>query len=174
MSDQPPINPYAPPRILEPSLTPGEGPLRVGPPYQLYSASAISVAAFLGSFLAGAVLMCMNYARVQRPVAGYAMLAIGVLVSIGIVVAAFALPEEFPGLLFAVFQTVLAHFMARRFQGQIVERHQSEGGRLASIWWAVGISIIVGIVFFVACMAAIMVVVMLLPVEWLPESLLEE
>jgi len=139
MSDQPPINPYAPPRIFEPSELAGEGPLQIGPPYQIYSAFAISVAAFLGSFLAGAVLMCINYVRVQRPRAGYAMLAIGMLVSLGTVVAAFALPEEFPGLLFAVFQTVLAHFMARRFQGEIVERHLAEGGRLASTWWAVGI-----------------------------------
>jgi hypothetical protein len=162
MSSEPPVNPYAPPAILvDPAVA---DPARLGPPYQLYSQGAVALAAFLGSFAAGAVLLALNFLRVGKAGAAYGILAAGLLVQGAIFAVAMVLPEDAPSFLFAIGQTALAYGLAVGLQRQILERHQSQGGQVASLWWAVGISLVVAIVVF----ALFIGVLLLIPEQWWP------
>jgi hypothetical protein len=54
----------------------------------------------------------------------------------------------------------LAVWLQRKF----IQDHQAQGGKLASIWWAVGISLLVSLFVLFAFLG----VLLTLPESWLP------
>jgi len=143
MADPAPLNPYAAPAVVEPI---GSGPIASNSPaFQLYSVSAITLAGFLGAIMAAATLLALNYLRVGRHLAAATMLNLGALFTIGNFALTFVLPEEAPSWPFWIGHTLLAYVLAAGTQSHLVADHQRRGGKLASIWWAVGISIVVSI-----------------------------
>jgi hypothetical protein len=163
MSQPPDVNPYAPSVLSEPL---SQGPSgEHAPSYQLYSVAAITLAGFLGTLLSACVLIGLNYLRLRKGTAGWAMIGLGMVTSVLNFALAFSLPEDGPNWPFYVGHTVLSYALAVLTQQPALTReHQQRGGRLASIWWAVGISILVSIV---------QVVILLIVVEVVPEEYLE-
>jgi len=162
MSAPAPINPYASPVAEEPQLSAGDG---AAPP--LYSATAVSIATFFGSLAAGAVIMAINYARCGRPSAAWWTIGLGLLATLAFMAGASYLPDDFPALILAGVQTVAAHVVATRLQQSLIEDHLARGGKLASSWWAFGISLIVAVVI----LGLVLIVLLALPAEWLGEEL---
>lgn len=140
MADPAPLNPYAAPASVEPIAAPD------APVFQLYSIGSIALAGFLGAILAPAVLMALDYLRVGRLLAAGIMLVLGSLLTVGNFALAFVLPEEAPYWPFWIGHTLLAYVVGIASQSRLLNDHQQRGGKLASVWWAIGISIVVSIV----------------------------
>lgn len=163
MSQPPGINPYAPSALSEPLSQEPSG--EDSPRYQLYSVAAITLAGFLGTLLSACVLVGLNYLRLGKSAAGWAMFGFGVATSVLNFALAFALPEDGPSWPFYVGHTVLSYALAVLTQQPVLAReHKQRGGRMASIWWAVGISVLVSV---------LLVVVLLVVVEVVPDHYLE-
>ena len=152
MSNQP-INPYAPPAMAA-SLAPANPD---APPYQLYSIGAITLAGFLGSLTSAFVLVAINYVRTGRHIAAGATVNAGLLVTLGNIVLAFSVPEDLPDLPFWIGHALLSLALAWATQSRLLADHELRGGKLASIWWAVGISLLIGVLL--AVLAVLLVVI---------------
>jgi hypothetical protein len=106
----------------------------------LFDYSAVGLAAFLGSPLAGAVLMAINYRRLRNSQAAAWILfvgaaATGLLIWVSIRTSFFAL--KFLPLVFLLGMI----WLAKVLQGDAVERHVRQGGQLASGWTAAGVGV---------------------------------
>ena len=129
-------NPYSP------AWPGGEaGPPSPPPAYTLFDSSSVGLAAFLGSPLAGAILMAVNYRRlgmgsqaVVAVPAGLAVTALGGLLA-NLVPNALATGIGV-GIILAM------KSVAQSLQGADVTRHVSQGGKLASRWVASGIGLV--------------------------------
>ncbi len=161
MLPPPDSNPYAPP-------TADTSPFQVSaashaPQERLFSVTAITLAGFLGAVSSATALIAVNYWRQQR------LLAAGIVAGVGFVtivvnfLAALWLPEDGPTWPFWLVHTLLSYGLAVTLQQQPVLEHVARGGRLSSIWWAVGISILISIA---------QVVLYLVVVEVVPERYL--
>lgn len=149
------LNPYAAPPagVAADDLSVDAG-RPSAPGYKLFSVGAIVLATFLGSPVAGTVLMAVNYWRLGRKSAAGISIAAGFLATASIFAVAAALPEETPNSPFIVAQLLGMYFVARAFQDGLVSQHRRTHGRLASMWAAAGISLLVavplGLVLFAA------------------------
>jgi hypothetical protein len=130
-----------PPTIPLPDMSP---PLAAGPVPQakLYDAGSVGLATFLGSPLAGSVIMALTYRRLGQPSAAVKAVVIGVVATAALVGVGFLVPMGALqtgvgiGALIAMIQ------LAKRLQGPAVEAHTRAGGRLASRWAAAGIGLL--------------------------------
>src|SRR5262245_28118280 len=85
---------------------------------ELHSVIAIGLATFIGSMLAGSILLAINFRRLGKrdrvlPTLAAGMAATAVVLGIG-----FALPAGTPGLIFVAAQVVIARLVATKTQGQ--------------------------------------------------------
>jgi hypothetical protein len=128
------------------------------PQVQLYSVAAITLAGFLGAFLSATVLVAMNYLRLGKTAAGIAMIVCGIIASVGNFTLAMALPEESPSWPFYVAHTSLSFALAAFTQPALLRDHQARGGKLANLWWAVGISVVISLLQAAVFLAVIEVV----------------
>jgi hypothetical protein len=108
------------------------------PGYTLFDAGSVGLATFLGSPIAGTVLMAINYGRLgmggsaaAAVIMGLFLLGLSILLGyLAPAVVSMAIPI---GMYFAV------KTGAEYLQGPAVKSHVSQGGRLASRWAAAGI-----------------------------------
>ncbi len=144
MEDHESINPYAaPPVRSEEDDSSDEGELLAASRYKLYSVGAVMLATFLGSPVAGCVLLAINYWRVGRKSAAWTIAVAGLFASMGVFAAAAVLPEDVPNMLFVLIQLLAMYFAATGLQQTLISQHRRDGGRMASKWAAAGISILV-------------------------------
>jgi hypothetical protein len=158
------INPYAPPVAVDGYESPD------APPYQLYTVTAITLGGFLGGTLSATVLLGLNFFRLNRSTAAYVALAGGVLLTIVGFVVGYLAPHELPASPFIIGHTLLAYFLADTTQRRAIADHQRNGGRLASIWWAAGLSLVIGILQGIVLVTAILILDELLPELYLPSE----
>ena len=110
------------------------------PAYRLFDANSVLIASILGSPVAGAALMAVNYRRMGKTAEAIAAVAIAVA---GTAVAS-ALGYFVPALATTVVGITLAlatKGAAQYWQGKAVAQHALRGGRLSSKWGAAGIGI---------------------------------
>jgi hypothetical protein len=116
-------------------------PVTVSPPeYKLFKYTAVALATALGSVLAGAIVMAINYKRLGRPSAMWAWL-IGGMVAL---TAIMALPD-LPGASLVVYssmQIVGMYHLAKAMLKKHLDKHLLAGGRLVSLWWSAGVGLI--------------------------------
>jgi hypothetical protein len=132
----PPLVPFSAPP--QPSNPFPEAPA-VTPAYKLYDSGSVGLATFLGSPIAGGVLMAINSRRIYRHGAFKWVLA-----GIGITVVAGGIGYFLPSYTatgIAIALLFLMRAIAKSAQGQNVEEHVRQGGRTASRWAAAGISL---------------------------------
>lgn len=149
-------NPYSPPVTTAPAPHSN---------FPLYSAGHVAWASFLGSPLAGGMLMAFNFFRLRKPLAGNVSLIIGLFLAIGLMVLSFFLPDSFPNSVIPLAYTFGMYQATKLLQGDDYSEHLARGGRKGSAWVATG----VGVICLIIVVALIFAVLFSLPEEWIPE-----
>jgi hypothetical protein len=120
------------------------------PAYSLFDSRAVALATFLGSPLAGCAIMAVNYNRLGNSASAVRAVVAG-FVSTGLLLYLSFSTDS--GLLHVLplLLMLLMIWIAKGLQGDDVEQHVRQGGKLASRWWAAGIGL--------AAMAVLLLVV---------------
>src|SRR5271169_6883821 len=118
----------------------GEAPAPPIPAYTLFNSDSVGLATFLGTPIAGGILMAVNYRRLGKGGKGAAALAIALVVTAAALGLGSLMPQSTSaiiafGLLFA------ARGASKSLQGAAVAQHVLEGGNLGSKWAAAGLGI---------------------------------
>lgn len=124
-----PSNPYQPPSEAS---TATERPL--------YDINQIGVATFLGSPLAGAIVMALNYRRLA-PEKVVPTIVMGVIASAAVFGLAFALPEDFPNIVLPAAYLAAVVGIASKTQGAAIKQAVAAGEPKASGWRSAGIGL---------------------------------
>ena len=110
------------------------------PDYTLFNADSVGLATFLGTPIAGTILMAMNSLRLGKGSNAAAVLAVGLLVTVPALVLGPLIPQGVSvGIGFGFF--LAARMAAKALQGPAVEQHVLHGGKLGSKWAAAGLGI---------------------------------
>src|ERR1039458_5994204 len=110
------------------------------PAYTLFNADSVGMATFLGTPIAGSILMAVNYRRLGKGSQAAASLAIGLLVTALAILGGSLLPQAVSaGIAVGLF--LAARAAAKGLQGMAVEQHVREGGKLGSKWMAAGLGL---------------------------------
>ncbi len=125
---------------------------------KLFKLSGITIATFIGSIIAGAILMAINYSRLGQSTHARLTIIYGFIATVALFTAFYFLPENIPGAVFQVPQLVGMYQLAKYYQGKDLEAHEAAGGALASNWIAFAISLLVAIVL-VALVFAVMIAI---------------
>ena len=112
------------------------------PTYRLFTPAQITLATVIGSFIAGAVMMALNYRRLGSRRAARGTVAFTALGVVALCVVSFVLPENGAGIGLAIGIVVAMNLIANRLQGRIVREHVGAGGRTASGLATVGIGLL--------------------------------
>jgi hypothetical protein len=157
MPEPDPINPYASPEPFRAIETNPTGP--TSPQYRLYSKGEIVLATFLGSYLAGGILMAIDYRRLERSSTAWLCLTSAVIGQLVLFVVIEVLPDNIPSMMFLGSQLLLMYVIADRALGSALQAHYRAGGRDESTWKAVGIGLACCLLYMI--IAAVIVFVLM-------------
>jgi hypothetical protein len=142
------INPYAPPAADSNAIA----------SVKLYSPGQVAWASFLGTPVAGCVLLAINFQRFGQITAANLALVTGFIGTIVVFAIAFVLPDNFPNLVLPLAYTFGMYQGAKQWQGETYQHRLANGDRKASGWAATGISIVclicITLVLFAVLLAA--------------------
>ena len=141
-----------PARPPESDAPPPDGVVVV-PTYPMYSAGQMALATFLGTPFAGCLLLGKNYSRLRKPGAAWLAYAIGAIVTGLLLFAAIAV-EGYPRI-FSVAGVIAIGVLGRALQGDAYELHERSGGRQASWWVTVGLSLLTTLCWVLLVVAAV-------------------
>ncbi len=145
--------PFAPPPVAAPMVP----SYYADPPqYKLHQPGGATLATFLGSPVAGAIVLALNFHKLGRSSAAIVSVILGLLATILLIVLALVLPEKTPHLLFLIPQIAVMAVLAKSLQGPAVDRHKALGGKIASMWVSAGIGLIGLVIFGSAIVAYVM------------------
>ncbi len=115
---------------------------------QLYSVWAVVLATFLGSPLAGGVVMSINCRRLSQPNAARDILLWTAILTVGSLLLGGLIPQEMRLVeaMLVGLQVFVMYFLAARLQGRAIALHLEQGGEIASYWSVVVIGIVCGII----------------------------
>lgn len=131
-------------------------PPAIVPDGRLYSAWQIALATWLGSPVAGCLLLARNYEVLEKKRAAWQTLMAGVAATALLFAIIFVLPENFSsGRCFAPVGGIAMYQIAMQLQGTAIEEHLKAGGEKGS--WPVTI--------FVGIVVAVIVLVLLVAVS---------
>ena len=154
-------NPYAagdvPDGGTEP-FAPDEPP----PTYRLFTPRAVAISSFIGSSVAGGIVMAINYYRVGKRGESAAAVIGSVLLLIVLAVGMAFAPqaESAPATLVGLVQATLMYVAAQSLQGTLLEKHVARGGPLESGWLGAGIGCLTGILLAVVLIGGLSLLAM--------------
>jgi hypothetical protein len=133
---------------FQPSLDPIPPPIPVAPPppptYPLHDSVSIGIATFLGSPIAGTILMAINYRRLGKASAGIGAVLLGVL-GAGVALSSGLVDKTGRTSMGISFGLLIATIkLARQLQGAEIEVHRVRGGKIASRWVGAGVGFLLG------------------------------
>lgn len=134
-------------------------------PSRAYSPGQVAGATFLGSPIAGALLLASNFALFRKPDARRQALLWGGISTVGVFVLALFLPDNVPNSALPAGYTLALQQIAKCQQGTEFEAYIEAGGQKHSHWRVAGIGIACLIVVFLLTFA----ILMALPPEFLGE-----
>ncbi len=111
------------------------------PDYTLFDSTAVTIAALLGSPIAGTALMAVNYRRLKNESGALTAVLIGLAVTAAAVAAGYLIPQGAAGGV-AIALVMAIRTAAKTMQGPAVEEHVRQGGMLGSRWVATGIGLV--------------------------------
>lgn len=136
MDDQ---NPYAAPTArVEP---PAEAAAESSRP--LFKLGGIGLATFIGSPIAGGILIGLNERAIDRPGRFWPAVGMAVAATAGFMLLAFLLPEQVPAVVFTIAQVFAMTAIARHWQGKPIDARIAAGLPMRSNWAAFGIGLLV-------------------------------
>ncbi len=110
------------------------------PAYRLYDVRAVAMAAFLGSPLAGTVLMASNYRKLGQGGNGFLALLLGAAASVAEMYIGLTSTKN--PLIATLVLFAITWFAANQLQGDAIKTHVAWGGQLYSMWRAVWVSLL--------------------------------
>ena len=129
----------------------------VNQPLRLYSPHAVVIATVMGSLIAGAVLVALNYQALQRRDLARRTLIIGLVLQFAMIGAAMMAPSgPVTGMVMLGSQIALAFGGAQFLQGKTIDYHLAHGAMLHSAFRALGIGFLVGIAFAFVFVAVVL------------------
>jgi hypothetical protein len=143
------INPYAAPRSDDSYLSAAESQAGVAAPeYKLYAVRAVVLATFLGSLLAGGIVLGINLIRLQRTAAAWWVMVGGAVCTFAVIAIGAFIPDDvqIPNMVYLVPQLALAYGVANGMTGKSILAHQQARGKMASFWGAAGIGLLAALV----------------------------
>src|SRR6266566_286178 len=123
---------------------------------KLFSLGQIMLATFLGTPLAGSLLVAQNYRLLQKSSAAWQSIAYGIVSTVILFIVAFLLPEKFPNSLLPVIYCFAMRQLVSYLQGDAIARHYSSGGTKGSWLIAIVLGIASLVVLFALVFAALM------------------
>ncbi|TNE79946.1 MAG: hypothetical protein EP332_09325 [Bacteroidetes bacterium] len=124
-----------------------------------YNAKTISIATFIGGPLVTGLLMRRNFRNAGDDSSASRALLLGILATVLIFGSVFYLPEAFvdkiPKSIIPAAYTLLASLLVKKYQGEVLETHEEQGGKYYSVWRAIGISLLCIAPFIVALVIAL-------------------
>jgi hypothetical protein len=145
---------YRPPKA---ELGAAETPAAAGTG-RVYSIRQITAATFLGTPLAGAILMAGNATAFGEAQRRRSYLIGGAVATVLVFVVALLLPDRFPNSVLPLAYTLALQAVATRLQGANVQAQLTAGSRHHSNWRVLGVG--------VACLAATILVLLVLAVAY--------
>jgi hypothetical protein len=143
---------------IPPLPFPPHWPQQGGAQKPLYAVGHIATATFLGSPLAGCILMALNYRRLD-PDKSVLTIILGILAT-GILLAfVFVLPDNFPNAVLPAAYTGAMAWVAEMKQGPAIRTATAAGEPKASHWRAIGI----GLATLISLMLVLFAIVFSLP-----------
>lgn len=142
------------PREFPPAVVPQPTSLVPSPGYTLFDATAVGLATFFGTPVAGGFLMMLNDSRLGRTGRGVLTLIAAIVVTALVVLAGWNVPASGSSV-FAIVLIIGMRYAAAGLQGKAVEEHVRRGGRLGSRWAASGIGLLFLAVIFSVVFAAV-------------------
>ena len=123
---------WSPP--IDPTTEDEESLERPAPDYALATPQQIGMATFFAGPLAGWLLIARNYQKTGRPLGWWLAAAMGVLITVGAVSAAVAVPDLPHGgnIIYALILCSISYGCAQALQGGTITDHQQRGGLAVS------------------------------------------
>lgn len=127
------------------------------PTYALFDSNSVAAATLLGTPVAGASLMALNYKRLGQGAKAAGILMAGIAVSAVVILLAWNLPRTACSII-AFALLIGIRRIAQALQGPAVKQQVERGGRLGSRWAAFGIgaaffAVLFGVTFAVVTAA---------------------
>jgi len=125
--------------------------------FKLFKISGIALATFLGSPIAGGILLAKNFSRLGKPRQAKMALIYSSLAAFVLLAIAFLIPDRWhvPNYPFLLVQLLTMQQVAKNYQEADIREHEAQAGAMASNWLAAGI----GLLTFLALMLAIFAVI---------------
>lgn len=131
-------NPYASP-VAPVAVVELVSALRERP---LFRVSGIGLATFLGTLLAGGILLAMNERALGRPQRALPVLLLSLVAMAAMVAVPALLPEDLPAITFWLPPLVAMVLLARQLQGAAIDARIAAGLPMRSNWLAAGIAVL--------------------------------
>jgi hypothetical protein len=132
---------------------PGAYPVvATAPSYSLYDSRSVALATFLGSPIAGGVLMAMNYKRLGQAGKGGATTFVCLLLTGLVILVSWNIPKGIT-LPLALALMFGMQWASRALQGKAIESHVAQGGQLGSR----GTAALIGLAFLVIVFLAVFI-----------------
>lgn len=111
----------------------------------LYEPRVVGIATFLGSPIAGAIVMAINYKRLGKVFLGLLAIVLAVIGTVAVIALASSLPSNALSIGIAVALVVLMMWLTKMLQGRAIESHRAAGGNIGSsaIGWVTGLIFLV-------------------------------
>ncbi|MCC2669400.1 MAG: hypothetical protein K0Q72_1871 [Armatimonadetes bacterium] len=150
-----------PPHVItygysRPGYAEDASPLPAAHTYRLFDSGAVAIATFMGTPIAGSIVVALNYRRLGKRATAVKAVVCGVVATVLAMVIASLLPQGLStgfglALLFST------SYMANVFQGTAIAEHKRQGGKIASRWYAflIGLGIMALMVCVVVALAII-------------------
>jgi hypothetical protein len=130
--------------VRNPTSTPEESTFEA-PDYRLFTLRQIGVATFLGSILAGGIMMAANYSNLNNTKAARRTIvytSIGLLLTIIASVLLDTAGARSLGTSLSIGLSVGLYTLAKSVQGDDIVKHFQQGGAPASVWAAIAVVIV--------------------------------
>jgi hypothetical protein len=134
-------------------------------PTKVYSPGQVAGAAFVGSPIAGCILLASNFSLFGAPDQRRRALIGGILATIAVIALGFFLPPDFPNAVMPAAYTTALLYFANRTQASDIEAFIASGGSKHSHWRVFGI----GLFWMLVVVILLFTVIYFVPEEWLPE-----
>lgn len=127
---------------------------------KMFTVWQVTLATFLGSPIAGCLLLAKNYRNLGNHSGAWKSVAAGIGATVMVFVLAFLLPEKFPTFAVPAAYTFGLQQAAKYLQGDLIEASGKKASWLFTIAIGLGSLIVVLAMFFV---------IVMLVINWLPE-----
>jgi hypothetical protein len=121
----------------------------------LYSPHQVSVAAFIGSPLAAAWFLRLDFLALGDPRRAAQMIYRGVAFTVVVLTIAYFLPENFPNVAFPFFYSLAISLYAKSIFDLPYRAHIEAGGDKGSWWTVLGVSSLVSIAILAVVFAVL-------------------